>query len=308
MNSKILFLDGNSEEEFYNTARNKYKNVHATSIFIKNNIYFKIIRRLLLKARIPFLPLLFGKWKSQLDRYDLFIISASFYSNEIHQYILNKKNNSRIIHWYWNPVTDGVMPYRLGISSYELWSFDKKDCQKYCMNYIPTYYFSHIILDQNEIEFDVYFIGADKGRLDKLIEVQKIIESVRLKANFHITKSKGIKPTHDYQFMRKISYNKVLENISKSRAILDYVQPGQEGLTQRTMESIFLKKKLITNDKNIVNYDFYKKENIFILENDPLDELSEFVKSKYVTLEPEIIKKYDFDTWLNYLLSNKNNN
>ena len=48
-----------------------------------------------------------------------------------------------------------------------------------------------------------------------------------------------------------------------SRCILDSPQAGQLGLTIRVLEALGAKKKLITTNKDIKNYDFYKEENIY---------------------------------------------
>lgn len=48
-----------------------------------------------------------------------------------------------------------------------------------------------------------------------------------------------------------ISYQENLDNIRKSKCIVDVVQKGQIGLTLRPLESLFFKKKLLTNNKCI---------------------------------------------------------
>ena len=64
------------------------------------------------------------------------------------------------------------------------------------------------------------------------------------------------------------------------------------------MEALFYEKKLITNNKNIINYDFYCKENIFILEKDDIEELPQFLKTPYKKIDNEIVNKYEFENWL----------
>lgn len=293
---KILFLNGNKKSEFYNNERNKYEGVLAESIFKNNKTNSKIIRRLMHKLKLPGLPSLFGSWKYDIEKYDLFIISTSIYSPQIAKYI-RKKTDKKIIHWYWNPVIDDISPQKLKKEDYEIWSFDKEDCEKYKLKYIPTYYFNTIELPKEKIVNDVYFVGADKGRLDKLVEIEDDLKIRNIKTNFHITKSKNSNESK-YQFKENISYETVLKEIAKSKVILDYIQEGQSGLTQRPMESIFHSKKLITNDKCIKNYDFYNKENIFILGEDNINDISYFVNSPYIEVEKSIIDKYDFKNWI----------
>ena len=43
-----------------------------------------------------------------------------------------------------------------------------------------------------------------------------------------------------------------------SRCVLDSAQAGQLGLTIRVLEALGAKKKLITTNEDVVNYDFYR--------------------------------------------------
>jgi hypothetical protein len=300
VNKKVLFLNGNSSMEFYNNERNKYKNITATSIFKSNSIFNRILRKFILIVRLPNFFVFFDDWKRNIGDYDLFIISSSIYSLEIAKYI-RKRSNKTIIHWYWNPVIREIKPNKLKSDDSEIFSFDQDDCKQYGMNYISTYYFSSIQLPQNEITNDIYFMGADKGRISKLLDLKKAFKDQRLKVEFLITKSSNSKKVENYTFHPRIPYAEVLEGISKSRAILDYVQVGQTGMSQRPMEAIFHKRKLITNDVNICKYDFYEKNNIFILGKDDMAGLNKFINSPYVDIEKEIISKYDFGNWLDQI-------
>ncbi|WP_284036360.1 hypothetical protein [Neobacillus sp. 114] len=303
MDDLVLFLDGNSEKEFYNKKRNEYENVTATNIFKNNSILNKIFRKIIIKMKLPLLPMLFGDWKKEIKKYSTVILSTSIYSLHIANYI-QKKTNSRIIHWYWNPVIKSINPKKIMGQNTELWSFDINDCKNYGMNYISTYYFSNIKLTKTKIKNDIYFMGADKGRLDKLLKLKETFEKSDLRVKMHITKSE--ESNHrSYSFMQRIPYQEVLEGISESIAILDLVQAGQSGMSQRPMEALFLEKKLITNDKNISKYEFYNKNNIFILGKDDINNIASFINSDYVQIDEQIIRKYDFGNWLNRI-SNRN--
>ena len=87
--------------------------------------------------------------------------------------------------------------------------------------------------------------------------------------------------------------------IAESKCILDYNQEGQVGLSLRPMEALFLERKLITNNTDIKNYDFYNHDNIFILGEDNINEIKEFINKPYKKIDQDIIDYYDFDQWLN---------
>lgn len=94
-----------------------------------------------------------------------------------------------------------------------------------------------------------------------------------------------------------ISYSEILNNISQSKCLVDIVQDGQEGLTYRPLEALFYNKKLITNNKTITEYDFYKEENIYILGKDARS-LKKFIESDFVPWNEKIVKKYTIENWI----------
>lgn len=75
------------------------------------------------------------------------------------------------------------------------------------------------------------------------------------------------------------------------------VKMGQEGYTLRTIESLFLSKKLITNNKNIIKEDFYNPNNIFILDNN-YNNIKKFLERPYKSISNEIKEKYLTRSWV----------
>ena len=75
-------------------------------------------------------------------------------------------------------------------------------------------------------------------------------------------------------------------------------------MTLRPLEALQFKKKLVTDNKNIINYPFYRKENIFILGTDDIDQLYDFINSPYVDIGEDIIRYYHFENWLQRVIDN----
>ena len=86
-----------------------------------------------------------------------------------------------------------------------------------------------------------------------------------------------------------------------SRCVLDSAQEGQLGLTIRVLEALGAKKKLITTNEDVVNYDFYREENIYVY-NGIFDYTSKFFKEPYREVEPLIYKQYSLRSWLTEIL------
>lgn len=84
-----------------------------------------------------------------------------------------------------------------------------------------------------------------------------------------------------------------------SKCVLDSAQAGQVGLTIRVIEALGAKKKIITTNADVKEYDFYRPENIYIYdESKGIDLNSVFFKSEYQKIEDRIYKKYSLENWI----------
>lgn len=65
------------------------------------------------------------------------------------------------------------------------------------------------------------------------------------------------------------------------------------------LEALGAKKKLITTNEDVVSYDFYRPENIYIyIYNGKIDLDNIFFKENYKELSKEIYDKYSLRNWL----------
>lgn len=102
---------------------------------------------------------------------------------------------------------------------------------------------------------------------------------------------------YSYFRTQKLSMAEMAEYVGKSHCVLDSPQGGQRGLTMRTLECIGAKRKLITANADIRNYDFYREENICIYENG-FDFTSRFFTEPYKELPQYLYEKYSLRSWL----------
>ena len=96
---------------------------------------------------------------------------------------LSKNNpDARLIFWYWNRVQSSkVKPQSLKELGYEVWSFNTVDCIKYDLKLNHTFYTKEIYenflakqKDQAEIEYDLAFVGRDKGRMEIIENIKNV--------------------------------------------------------------------------------------------------------------------------------------
>ena len=83
-----------------------------------------------------------------------------------------------------------------------------------------------------------------------------------------------------------------------SKCIVDVENPGQHGLTMRSIETLGLRRKFITTNADIINYDFYNPNNILVIDRkNPIVNMSFFDKA-YEELPKEIYEKYSLRSWI----------
>ena len=108
--------------------------------------------------------------------------------------------------------------------------------------------------------------------------------------------------TNFYYNSVTLNIQKIKDYIVESNIILDIPMANQNGLSMRTFECMGYHKKIITTNKNVLNYDFYKPENIYYYDGEKIDFDNIFFKSEYLEIDEEILKKYSLDTWVDKLL------
>jgi hypothetical protein len=162
------------------------------------------------------------------------------------------------------------------------------------MRYNTQFFLDNITLPKNDLVYDVLFVGKDKGRAPMINDLEHTMSEMNIDTYFYIVNDKALAGNH----RPFVPYEEYLTLLSKSKSILDIVQPGQNGLTLRPMESLFFRKKLITNDPTIKTREFYKPNNIFIIGEDNVDGLKQFLATPFEDIPADIVKHYDIDSWL----------
>lgn len=188
-----------------------------------------------------------------------------------------------------------------------VYSFDKNDCEKYNLEYYPPLYCKEIN-QGSSYEYDTVFLGTEKGRYSILKEIYDILHEKGYKQKFHVfSESAENRVSQDLCLTSKrVTYNEYLEWVKKSRSIIDIPQKGQIGFTIRVMESIFMKKKLLTTCKEIKKYKIYKPNNVFIIGEDDYSSLDDFMKQEYSPVDDNILEYYNIGSWIDNMKNNLN--
>lgn len=305
---KILVLKDNSNdfEQFFTKMMNKL-GTKTCSVYRDCNKIEKFCRRVHFKLDLPFKSIWYAEWKHNVEKYDYIIIFDFILDKDIINFVEKKNAKGRIIFWYWNTIV-GKKPNIYKSKRCEFWSFDQNDCKKYNLKWNNQFYFKDVLCNKEyKVKKDIMFVGVDKGRLRTILQLTKRFKEKNISTDFTIIYDRfyNIIELDEMVTRKSMQYDEIIKKIKESKAILDIVKDGQEGLTLRVLESIFYSKKLITNNKTIKDYDFYNKNNIFVIEDDDIDKIDEFLSLPYVGISRDIIDKYTYETWLNNFITNK---
>ena len=308
----LLVLLPHEKDSLNNTIYNE--NVDYEYIFKESGFFVRVFRRVCFYLSI-FKETFFAFSVTKVKSADVVLIYQCLYPLDVIKEIRKVNKNCRIIFFCWGSVVDmrdkflykGQKMFRSLLNAreilkFEIWSFDKNDCDTYDLKYnnqMCVYFYD---LKDVQIQYDVAFIGFEKGRLDTLKNIKQILN------NYGITSYIKVLPMRykryseydcDFFLQRKeIPYFDFLKMELKGKVLLEIVQEGQSDITWRALEALFYNKKIITNCSRIKEYDFYKAENVFLLGEDDMDRLPEFVAGKFIPVENYIIEKYKLKKWI----------
>lgn len=259
----------------------------------------RILRKAFFCLHIPFYKFLFSDWFFNMEEYKEIIIFDTGNLNYIYTIFKKKFPNIKIIVWFWNNVNQTINPKKLIRKGADIWSFDYDDVNKYGFKYNSQFFVkTKMIFPYKRYSQDVFYVGKDKDRAQILSQLIAELNNNNLTYNINLVKSANSINNYGIEYKEPMKYEDVLKNTIESRAIIDLVSYAQNGLTLRPLEALYYKKKLITNMKNITNYNFYKKNNIFIIGVDDFSELNEFITSDYDDSDwDKVVNYYEFDEW-----------
>lgn len=259
------------------------------------------------------------------NKYDvIFLISGqslSFNEKMIAE-IKETQKDARFVLYQWDSLKN--FPLIQYVQKYfdKCYSFDREDVKENPnLKFLPLFYCRRYeeIGQKNNLEdflYDFSFVGTAHPKKYKLIslmteQLKKVYQKQFVYFFFPSRLVFFYRKLHNSEF-KKARYNEfhyvplkgveIEQIITQSRCILDSPQSGQIGLTIRVFEALGAKKKLITTNQDIVNYDFYCEENIYIYDS-KFNYDSKFFSTPYKELIEDIYNKYSLRSWLKEILS-----
>lgn len=221
--------------------------------------------------------------------------------------LLLKKHCHKLVATLWDSLTKSPKN-KQNIDLFDaVFSYDREDCGRYNFvkinNYLDPSWFTCISLEN--ARYDIFSVMSfTRERYSQIVNF--LDDNPNICPNIYLyidneRKRKYINDTRVKVIDTIMLGDELKENIENSKVILDLLQGHQTGMSFRVYESLAYKRKLITTNANIVNYDFYNPSNIFILEGESVPE--SFFYTDYEDVPEDIISKYHLSSWVENVIS-----
>lgn len=287
-----------------------------------DSVISKILGRLQIKLYIKVLDIYYSYQISNLESNDfdyILVLRGEYTSLKALKKLKSTFPSSKLILYMWDSIKNNKFIMEKWDSYDKIYTFDRKDYLNYSekIDFLPLFYYNSYLPEvAKEIKYDIAFIGTghgDRVSIIKKLKRDSIVNDVRVYSYIYLPhvliyyKNKIFNKSYKDVTITDVSFDllpiaKVYEIYDQSNCIIDIESSSQTGLTMRTIEMIGLKKKMITTNKDIVNYDFFNPNNILVVDRANVIIDKRFLSSKYEELSEELYFKYSLRGWLLQLL------
>lgn len=313
---KVLFITRESalNEREYQGFSLTVLDLYCGAVY-NNLLFFIAIIALRFINWLPMWPF-YGEWKQNYADYDMVLLDESLIKPTDIRHLSDRKHGGpeRVVVVYRNRlgIRQRLLHYEALRDHVREVTYNIHDAEKYHIPYEPQYWnkenIQAAVADGTDVrdahdgyEWGLTFVGGAKTakRYELLMQIKEGAERQGIATNFWIQSYLGREETHRaYR-----PYADYIRDVEHSAAILDVVDRSNWGLTLRPLEAMYMHRLLVTNYTDIVRYDFYEvnKENIYIIQDEEMTGLADFLSGTYVENDFDI-GEYDFERWVQRLL------
>lgn len=285
---------------FYAPQGEGYKIYNA---YIQHNLLERVLREICFKSSyLPHKMWYNKKIKKENPKYIL--VSDPLMTREYLEWLHDVFPDAQLNFTYGNMVgrAKHLLPNQLP-SYYRIWTYDEHDCKIYGLRLCTvSAYFKNYVKPKEKTEFDVLYVGADKGRGEYLLQLEAKMKEMGLRTKFVITAVSRTDKKKSY-YQKRLDYIEIIDLIVKSKAILNVALENQKGITVRDMESLFFDVKLLTTNSCINQTDIYHPNNVFLINGLNLDGLKEFIATPHIVISDEIKQRHTYDRYIEEIIT-----
>lgn len=272
------------------------------------NAWMKIIIRLF-KKNIPqifdkYITRVVQKHKNEKIDYILICRGEAFTPYTI-KHLREAFQGVQVILYLWDVMHECAMDDVIS-SCDRVLSFDPEDAKKHNLVFRPTFFVDDYlkVRDAEDCDHDLCFVGTLYNPRQKLIKrLSKTFGEQGLKFFTYLYVPGIIVYIQEFvahfPFMplNKVSFvpltiDGTIDMLNHCKAILDVNPPYQTSLSTRAFESLAARRKYITTNKHISDYEFFNPNNIFLVDiENPIIPKS-FLDTPYQEVSKEVLYKY----------------
>ena len=244
----------------------------------------------------------------------VFVININIMSDSLFEWIFNRYGKACKILYLWDSMSHSRYTPALLQKFDKIFSFDPYDCKQYGFTFLPLF-FRNYTQSKQVLDYDFAFVGVarnDRYKLTKFIADYckqnnlKCFIYLYFRSRLFYLYRKIVRKEYPGSTMKDFRFEKMSKEdldsiVSSTKIVIDAEMEGQSGLTMRTIECHGAHKKMITTNKEVKNYDFYHKDNFYIIDKNNLAIDESFINSDYHVFSENIYSKYSLNHWIDVL-------
>lgn len=248
--------------------------------------------------------------------YDLiFVIVGRFLEPKIFSEFCLRNRSARKVLYLWDDVKRVENFDDIKNCFDDIYSFDDKDVEKYNFKMLPLFY-TEFHKYNNETKTHLFnLMGLLHSERIKIFD--QIVNQCNLPKENCFVYLLGAKlqdfltwinPKRSpwtgkkYIHTKGMPFEKCAEIMKHSKVALDVQFGSQNGLTLRTFETLASQTKLITTNKNVMHYDFYNPNNIYVIDRENPIVDKQFFDTEYEVLDKDIVEQYSLENWIKKMI------
>ena len=297
----VCFIRAKLKNDYVVNGRTA-KGYHCLIPYRDYSLLFRLMREIWFRLKLP-QRVWFNPRIREITERNI-IINDPLITPEFVSWVRGLFPDRKIYLVYENRASGTLDPDAVRIPSVIKCTYDEDDGRRYGMHFLPGgFQDAYRLREVKQDKYDVVYVGRDKGRGEKLLELEKEFRQLGLRTYFHICGDRRVINKHKRYYKPLMDYTEYLKLISESRAILNIMPEGQKALTTRDLESLFNGIKGITNSRWIMDFELYDPSRFFVLGVDELERLPEFIAGPFKPLTEEELWPYSEDAYMEKLLS-----
>ena len=292
-------------------------NLHAHSLYNKLVMFYtKGLRDRLV---FDYYEGVISKLTEDIDT--VFVIKGQWMTDRVIERLRERFRAATFKIYQWDSVSTFPDQTRLNPQFDEIYTFDPVDSEKYGWNYRPLFFKKEECQSSEDKRYDLIFLcSMHTRRMQILIKLKELAERYgkNLFGYIYVPKLQYIKEAvlkrnplykgaREALHFDSLPMEKTNDIYNHTRCFVDYTFPQQNGLSMRTIESVGHRCKLITNNRHILDTDFYCKENVYIYDPEDFSVPKEFVEDPYKEIPEEVYERYSLDGFLRDILGDDRN-